>query len=481
MTIVSAKDIEVGEEITVTYGDDYFGEDNCECLCATCERYQRNGWGAPRKQSSTPEETPQPDAEELFRPNTRRKRKYMVDPETHSLILTPEAASPQPTKRSKVEIDASATGSPKSNTRLLMKERGASNLKQVVTAADIEGTRETESSASSEDTAQSQPSQKGKLSRIINNRILDSVTKPEETETDPYNFDALTPSQTIKRKYGKASKASKSATSRTGSPSVSSSGQTSPELKRKYTQAFKSTYIASDSDTGRSSSPISAVTDTSQVSSASTAATSLAEGTSANEEVESESELSELSDSLELNDALQTVIVRKKRKMVRAPTRQSLRKRPSTPIPTIETSPDSLDDDDDDDPTERRRPGDYTLTSKLVSNAYSRWTQCQNCDDYFVQEDAYLTRVNCPRCERHSKLYGYAWPKTDKEGRNDKEERVLDHRTVHRFVNPDQERKTKKGRKTLDSLKLERERSIRESEEAELLESKKRRTRRGTS
>ncbi|KAJ1999920.1 histone lysine methyltransferase Set9, partial [Coemansia sp. S85] len=37
--------IEPGEEITTHYGSSYFGEGNCECLCATCEKYSR-GWYA---------------------------------------------------------------------------------------------------------------------------------------------------------------------------------------------------------------------------------------------------------------------------------------------------------------------------------------------------------------------------------------------------------------------------------------------------
>ncbi len=44
--IIATKNIEVGDEITVTYGENYFGEDNCECLCKTCENNFAHGWAA---------------------------------------------------------------------------------------------------------------------------------------------------------------------------------------------------------------------------------------------------------------------------------------------------------------------------------------------------------------------------------------------------------------------------------------------------
>lgn len=87
----------------------------------------------------------------------------------------------------------------------------------------------------------------------------------------------------------------------------------------------------------------------------------------------------------------------------------------------------------------QRVPGDYTLTPLLLAQPETAWIHCTNCNTAFVQSDAYYTRANCSRCERHSKLYGYVWPKTAPAGKNDREERVLDHRLINRFLHPDDE------------------------------------------
>ena len=154
----------------------------------------------------------------------------------------------------------------------------------------------------------------------------------------------------------------------------------------------------------------------------------------------------------------------------RLPTRKSSRRNlqessTQQPIASIEPATEvKTEENDDSEDCKRgpvRTPGDFHLTTALLSTTYHRWVECRNCDEFFVQAEAYLTRIACPRCERHSKLYGFHWPKTDREGKHDTEERVLDHRTIHRFIDPEDERMEKKGKKGLAEVLRERETSSR--------------------
>lgn len=47
--IVALREISVGEEVTVSYGSNFFGNNNCECLCRTCEAGDANGWASVSK------------------------------------------------------------------------------------------------------------------------------------------------------------------------------------------------------------------------------------------------------------------------------------------------------------------------------------------------------------------------------------------------------------------------------------------------
>ena len=169
-------------------------------------------------------------------------------------------------------------------------------------------------------------------------------------------------------------------------------------------------------------------------------------------EDECTSDLSDLSDSLEFDSENEQIIKRKC-----YPTLRTTRSKSNNDYQNRIGTPVDLTPEDGWVENKRKR-GDYMTSSACLSAKYSKWVECQTCDLEFVQQDGYNTRKECPRCERHSKLYGFRWPKTEKEGKHDKEERILDHRTVNRFVDPEEERELKlnKTKKMLRKSMIER-------------------------
>ncbi|KKY23295.1 putative set domain protein [Diplodia seriata] len=366
MAIVSKKDIDVGEEITVSYGEDYFGEDNCECLCVTCEKLARNGWGPPKKDVDGDTDDSGSQVQPQEGPYSfRKKRRYATDSATASRDTTTE---PMAREGGKKKADTPQLSNTHQRDRLLATTLAESES----VSASSPGSLSDASQHSSQSTA--------------------ATSVDEDLSANP--------------------------------PSDGTDAQIKTELEVEQIPAIEITV------------------DTSEVNIAKPTSTS----TPANEPLE-ESELSELSDSVAFDDDNQQ-LVRQKRLNTPPRTRSqnSATGTSAAPIPTIENPLDSTDEPLDPD---RRYPGDYTLTPLLLCAKYSRWVSCRTCDSDFVQEDAYLTRAACPRCERHSKLYGYLWPKTDKEGKNDKEKRIMDHREINRFVSPSEEREIRKGKKQL--------------------------------
>ncbi|KAK9330854.1 hypothetical protein V1520DRAFT_339393 [Lipomyces starkeyi] len=53
VAVVAIRKIEVREEITVSYADNYFGKKNRECMCATCERRGKGFFGPSRRAQSS--------------------------------------------------------------------------------------------------------------------------------------------------------------------------------------------------------------------------------------------------------------------------------------------------------------------------------------------------------------------------------------------------------------------------------------------
>lgn len=131
MSVMATRDIHEGEEITVSYGEDYFGIDNCECLCLTCEHAVRNGW-APQVESDEHSNAASPVSVGEAglvngNPGSKRRRRDS-DPDTEDL----SSVCSSPNKRAKFsrqtsklreeicmsELAAESTATPESDNPL---------------------------------------------------------------------------------------------------------------------------------------------------------------------------------------------------------------------------------------------------------------------------------------------------------------------------------------------------------------------------
>jgi histone-lysine N-methyltransferase SUV420H len=415
MQIVAVKPIREGDEITVSYGEDYFGDDNEECLCNTCEDRQQNGWAPMKRVEHSDEEDEDQQNEEAdqrqknstFEGKSSRKRQRDATTDEDSS----RDATPTP-KRARFEQNTSpskqATSSLLRQT-MLKKAHSTSSLRQEIPVSSVEDPT-TNLAALPE------------ISREIRNQQRDSRLTVNMDETSSSR--EMTPQSPM-------SAASHKSSDSTDATSIDEDDGNNPKAMV-------------DAQTIHDRPTLGVVTVKEEVT---TTTVNVPWTSPSAGDDDYMSDLSDLSDSLELDDENMEVVKRQLKptlRTTRSKSRFEVQNRVGTPI-TIE------DGDEAEYVENTRKPGDYMTSSALLSAKYSKWVNCQTCDVDFVQQDGYNTRKECPRCERHSKLYGFPWPKTEKEGKHDKEERIRDHRTVHRFVDPDEERQLKrdKTRKTI--------------------------------
>ncbi|CAO2651676.1 Nn.00g042460.m01.CDS01 [Neocucurbitaria sp. VM-36] len=415
MQIVAVKPINEGDEITVSYGDDYFGDDNEECLCHTCEDRQQNGW-APMKRVEDSEDDDEAEEDNegtnhmekdhgssaVTQLSKKRQRDDSTEEDT-SRDATPSS------KRARIEQKTSPIKRRLSNLlhkATLKKAHSTSSLRQEVPVSSIEDPSNNIASAD-------------QSSREIRNQQRDGLLTMSLDETSSSR--ETTPQSSAAAASPKSSH---------------STDATSIDEDHPMTDIAK---IKVDTEMLHNEKPTLGVA---TVKEEVTTTTVNAPWPSPPAEDDYMSDLSELSESYEFDSENEQIVKRKPRPTLRTTRSKSKfesHNRVGTPI--------SADAEDDAEYVENeRKPGDYMTSSSLLSAKYSKWVECQTCDHEFVQQDGYNTRKECPRCERHSKLYGYPWPKTEKEGKHDKEERIFDHRTVHRFVDPDQERQLKRDK-----------------------------------
>ncbi|PNP59822.1 hypothetical protein THARTR1_00701 [Trichoderma harzianum] len=468
--IVASRPIEVGEEITVTYSDCYFGEDNCECLCRTCEKELRNGW-APEGEAVNVKISVENDERKETYSLRRRRRDDSIGGSSRTSSVTPDMrpriykTKPKVKKQDAQETSAIPTPAPEATPRGRKRTMDAMATPPITPAKKLKLL--SESSAASSNLL-SLPSAASSVDDSSSTRsVTPSHADAPETDTAspekespqpeaqmPPRFSAE-PLDTLKNEQRHGYKDVTSITVEPVSPRsmgsraspdmipVEAPVQSIPRPRQLMTMSISSILNdpSSPDDSAEAYYPFVANV---QVA-GQPVVESKFELIPEPEDERPEQEQPEIKIEAEIHVKTQLDVEieaeAEAESTIEAATTSAgkpKRRKRQAPIPKQSTPP----------PARVRKPGDYVLTPLLLSEPDMAWIQCTNCSDYFVQQNAYFTRSSCPRCERHSKLYGYAWPKTDKTGPLDKEERILDHRMIHRFLNSNDERRAR-GRKLL--------------------------------
>lgn len=434
--IIACKDIEVGEEITVTYSESYFGEDNCDCLCQTCENNLTNGWqqeGTPSIQKSIEEDLV--SAAQGYSLRRRRRddstaagsRTSSVTPDIRPRILKRQRSQRFFAERSST-TDSSSLEQPNPS---LKRDQDALGLgTPPITPAKKQKTTHYEVVSVPLGPASSRASSESELRQgsILSESVTGNVTEVTSPDVDSPEPSVLSPDPTPVKQTVEILKTEpvnevdvQQISDLPASPAVPS--------------VLLTTRAEGSGESAVIASPLIGVEPSVECIDSQTLPDAPAILLDSNAVSEREADATPTKTSTQTEATISSPSATKSKGK-----RKSIKRSPSPAAPR-----------------RHRMPGDYTLTPLLLSEPEMAWIHCTNCTTAFVQKDAYYTRANCPRCERHSTLYGFIWPKTELAGPWDREERVLDHRTIHRFLDAEDEAKIRGKKHWRDRLGLRKE------------------------
>ncbi|KAI8292364.1 Histone-lysine N-methyltransferase set9 [Colletotrichum sp. SAR11_57] len=438
--IIATRNIEAGEEITVTYAENYFGEDNCECLCRTCENKCVNGWAPAEGQVMVKKSIEESlmDGYSL----RRRRRDDSSGPSSRTPSVTPDIrprVSKSRLRGGKSARDSLAVDSPMSDALSPNKKRSLDSL--VTPPITPSKRRKLSATQSAPAPTEHVSSRDSSASESVRSMSLTSGSNEDGSVTDITEPEKDTPEPTQARKAELVkeedceelteqvlAQAAPFSSQRLVKTASTASVETN-SLKIMQVERMVSTKepLTSPRHFVQEASTVEALTSIEQdapiIRSSETVQSLKVEAPTSTENP------APIMDNIKVCAVVDETM--------EAADQPPLKKRKYQRRTFIkETTP----------PAKTRTPGDYTLTPLLLSEPQTAWVRCMNCETAFVQQNAYYTKSSCPRCERHSKLYGYIWPKTERAGPRDKEERILDHRLIHRFLGRDDEARIR-GRK----------------------------------
>ena len=489
MLVIAVRDIEVGDEINVHYGDNYFGEDNCECLCASCEKYGQGAWLYGTGEDGT--RTPRAGSEEANDPGSRRskRKRNIVDYKQRLREANTRMDEEGSAKRRKAEVEYNGRAeewTPTPETRdLHHKLHGKHKDKAIFKAAtepahartaamlalvgrsalppktpatikseyerSLHGSRWEWGRRSTSDGMEGPPK-----SAYYKSHMLFAFLKREPFDEErTYKPKALQPpmsalpSVEVETEHSQDSAVSSeeasifdvdhverhSASPVTEPPSTDDSAVEPELIDITSHDDHSQDSIVTPKKRGRP--PKSPLGDPFRPSSLVKGTTEIQRNP---QELQEDTEPTSPEALTTAAEPVQPIAV------TELTTAKSTDLTSSKPLNFDNKSPSSPTQSKAD--TAHRVPGDYLRTSRLLGPKNSRWVDCRTCDEVFIQHDSNQTRRECPRCERHSKLYGFQWPQTDYERGDSKvQKRVMDHRTVNRYLSRAEEMEvSKRGR-----------------------------------